>query len=123
MQVDFLSGLDSIDYVKKVKATAKNKKINILIVTRKLFGEGVDIPTIDVLINLAGGESVIAFTQMFGRGLRISEGKSRLIYIDFLDTSHDWLERHSYSRIKHCKNLKQDVTILNEHGEEEETTS
>lgn len=110
-RIYFLSGLDQLRYVSEIKQLAKEKRLDILIVTRKLFGEGVDIPAVDALISLAGGQSVITFTQMFGRGLRISEGKSHLTYIDFYDESHDWLERHSASRVGHCKKLKQVVTI------------
>ena len=119
LKINFLSGLDDPVYIDRIKNQAKKKQLDILIVTRKLFGEGVDIPAIDVLINLAGGESVIAFTQMFGRGLRISKGKNALLYIDFMDTTQQWLERHSNSRISHCKKLQQTVTIVNENGDEE----
>jgi superfamily II DNA or RNA helicase len=119
LKIYFLSGMNERDYISHIKKAAKNKQINILIVTRKLFGEGVDIPAVDTLINLAGGESVIVFTQMFGRGLRLNEGKERLFYIDFIDLTHEWLERHSYSRIRHCKQLKQEVRTINLDNQEE----
>ncbi len=106
----FLCGLDKREFISAVKKDAKNKKVQILVVTRKLFGEGVDIPAIDVLINLAGGKSLIAFAQMFGRGLRISKGKDKLHYIDFFDGNNVYLKRHSNARITHCRKLGQEVS-------------
>ncbi len=108
----FLSGLDTRGFVSEVKREAKNKQVKILVVTRKLFGEGVDIPAVDVLINLAGGRSLIAFTQMFGRGLRISKGKKNLQYIDFLDNTNRHLRKHSNARITHCRKLGQSVSKI-----------
>ena len=112
--VAFLSGQQDRDYVQENVRKAKNGEVKVLVVTRKLFGEGVDIPAIDVLINMAAGESVIVFTQMFGRGLRIDEGKEWLTYIDFVDRSHKYLAEHSRARIAHCKRLHQEVEIVSE---------
>ncbi len=106
----YLCGLDKREFISEVKQDAKNKIVKILVVTRKLFGEGVDIPAVDVLINLAGGKSPVAFTQMFGRGLRISKGKEFLQYIDFFDNTNSYLRKHSTARMSHCKNLGQRVS-------------
>ena len=105
----FLSGMNPREEIENVKRLAKTKEVKILVVTRKLFGEGVDIPAVDVLINLAGGKSATAFIQMFGRGLRRAEGKEELAYYDFFDDTHRYLRDHSEVRLRHCKKLKQDV--------------
>jgi superfamily II DNA or RNA helicase len=109
--VYFLTGADDSDYIEHIRNKAKNRKVRILIATRKLFGEGVDIPAIDVLINAAGGKSNILFTQMFGRGLRTESQKDKLIYVDFYDYTYSHLRQHSGERIKHCKHLKQKFSI------------
>jgi superfamily II DNA or RNA helicase len=67
----------------------------------------VDIPAIDVLVNLAAGKSMVGFTQKFGRGLRRAEGKDHLVYIDFYDTGQRYLRRHSEDRFRHCTKLGQ----------------
>jgi superfamily II DNA or RNA helicase len=107
----FLSGEDESEYINDVKNRAKNREVQILIVTRKLFGEGVDIPAVDVLINLAGGKSMIVFTQMFGRGLRRSQGKQYLQYYDFEDDTHRYLRLHSKARMTYCRKMKQTVAV------------
>jgi len=115
----FLSGNDDAEYIADVKQLTKDRQVKILIVTRKLFGEGVDIPVVDALINAAGGKSPVVFTQMFGRGLRIAEGKTELQYIDFLDNTNKHLLAHANSRIRTCKyKLKQQVIIRDTEGGE-----
>ncbi|MDF1813021.1 MAG: DEAD/DEAH box helicase family protein [Verrucomicrobiales bacterium] len=49
-----------------------------------LFNEGFDVPKVDRVIFLRPTESKVIFTQQLGRGLRASEGKARLIVIDFV---------------------------------------
>ena len=110
----FLSGEDGKATIRWHKQRAKHRKLDILIVTRKLFGEGVDIPAVDVLINAAAGKSSIGLVQMFGRGLRISPGKEGLIYRDIRDLRLMYLSRHADERINHCKQLLgQKVEVLN----------
>lgn len=94
-----------------VKQDIKDRKIDIVIATRGLVGEGVDIPVIDCIVNVAGGKSDITFRQMFGRGLRIAEDKEELTYIDFVDEQNMHLYDHSHSRISECKKMKQKVSI------------
>ena len=49
-----------------------------------IFNEGVDIPSIDTLLFLRPTESPVLFLQQFGRGLRLSGGKSELTVLDFI---------------------------------------
>ena len=112
----FLSGEHSREEIEFVKEAAKTRELKILIVTSKLFGEGVDIPAVDVLINAAGGKSAIVFIQMFGRGLRPAEGKDALMYLDFIDNAHRYLKNHSRARMRHCEQLRQSVEVV-EHEE------
>ena len=110
----FLSGKDSKATILQQKKRTEDRKLDILIVTRKLFGEGVDIPAVDSLINAAAGKSPLIFVQMFGRGLRNSPGKEELIYRDIRDLRLMYLSRHADERINHCKQLLgQKVEVLN----------
>lgn len=53
-----------------------------VVVNVDLFGEGFDLPAIEVVILARPTESYALHAQQFGRGLRIMEGKERAIIID-----------------------------------------
>ncbi len=55
-----------------------------VIFTVDLFNEGVDIPKVDTLLFIRPTESLAVYTQQIGRGLRIAEGKSHCVIIDFI---------------------------------------
>lgn len=69
-----------------------NGEIKILF-SVDLFNEGVDLPKIDTVLMLRPTESKILFLQQMGRGLRKSEGKDRLIILDFVGNHHSFLNR------------------------------
>jgi superfamily II DNA or RNA helicase len=71
--------------------------INVLLGT--VFGEGVDIPKIECVINAEGGQSKKATMQRF-RNLTPAEGKEHALFIDFMDTHSKWLAKHSRQRLK-----------------------
>lgn len=58
-----------------------------------LFNEGVDLPSIDTVMMLRPTESKILFLQQLGRGLRRSEGKQRLVVLDFIGNHHSFLQK------------------------------
>ena len=49
-----------------------------------MFNEGVDIPSVDMVMFLRPTESPIVFLQQLGRGLRKSKGKEFLNVLDFI---------------------------------------
>ncbi len=73
-----------------------------------MFNEGVDIPSVDMVMFLRPTESPIVFLQQLGRGLRKSKGKEYLNVLDFIGnyekagsvryllTGSSGLERRSY---------------------------
>lgn len=58
-----------------------------------MFNEGLDIPAVDRVIMLRPTESKIIFLQQLGRGLRASEGKSRLLVLDFVGNHRIFAQR------------------------------
>lgn len=58
-----------------------------------LFNEGVDVPSIDRVVMLRPTESPVVFLQQLGRGLRRSEGKTRVTVIDFVGNHRLFLDR------------------------------
>ena len=76
---------DSADRVKAVRELNVGR-VTILFVV-DLFNEGVDIPRVDLVMFLRPTESMTVFVQQLGRGLRLHEGKQRLIVLDFIGNS------------------------------------
>ncbi|MBL8820161.1 MAG: DEAD/DEAH box helicase family protein [Planctomyces sp.] len=58
-----------------------------------MFNEGLDIPAVDRVIMLRPTESKVIFLQQLGRGLRASEGKTRLLVIDFVGNHRIFAQR------------------------------
>jgi superfamily II DNA or RNA helicase/HKD family nuclease len=56
-----------------------------------MFNEGVDVPSIDTVLMLRPTESTIIWLQQLGRGLRIFDGKERLIVIDYIGNHRAFL--------------------------------
>lgn len=94
----FVHGQMSTTEVERQKVRLTEGKIHVLIAS-PIFGEGVDIPSVRALIVADGGQSTAAVLQKVGRGLRSKKGDNRLDVIDFADTTHKWLAKHSQERI------------------------
>jgi len=56
-----------------------------LILTDRIFGKGIDIPNLEVVIDASGRQSHNAAQQRFGRGSRSSPGKTGLLHFDISD--------------------------------------
>ena len=67
----------------KILEKFKNKKIEILCVV-DILNEGIDIPTINLLLFLRPTMSSTIFIQQIGRGLRKDENKDFVTIIDFI---------------------------------------
>lgn len=75
-----------------------DKKIKVLVST--VVREGVDIPSMDVIILAGGGKSDKATVQRIGRALRRTKDKSTAIIIDFIDNDGGMLRKHSRARLR-----------------------
>jgi len=98
VECEFVYGDTKSDIREKVKADLKTKKLKCVICST-IWTEGINIPSLDVIINAAGGKSERIIRQLRGRGVRTCEGKDRLIYIDFFNPSHSSLIKHFGERI------------------------
>ena len=93
--ITFVKGEDDTASREKAKRVLKNKGI---VIATSVFGEGVDIPSLDVIINAGAGLSRIQTVQRAGRALRKIEGKTEGIIIDFMDEGNKYLTKHSKAR-------------------------
>jgi len=62
-----------------------NGEINVLISTISIFAEGIDIPSLDIVINASANKGDVKTIQVLGRVLRKMEGKNYAQYYDFWD--------------------------------------
>jgi superfamily II DNA or RNA helicase len=58
-----------------------------------ILNEGVDLPEIDTVLMLRPTESSIVWMQQFGRGLRVAEGKSHLVVLDYIGNHRIFLTK------------------------------
>ncbi|MFA5208525.1 MAG: DEAD/DEAH box helicase [Candidatus Paceibacterota bacterium] len=91
----------------KIKLALQSKQVKCVIVT-SAWREGINIPSLDCVINGIGGKSETMVLQAIGRGLRTSEGKEELLIIDFLDP-YPYLAEHTVARLK----IYEEMGILN----------
>lgn len=66
----------------------KNKKIKFL-VNVSVLTTGFDAPHVDLIAILRPTESVSLYQQIVGRGLRLSEGKSDCLILDYTGVAHN----------------------------------
>ena len=116
--IEFLSGKDDAIRRKAVIQATKEKKVKILIGST-IADEGLDIPSLDVLILLGGGKSSTRAFQRVGRVLRLykdketGKEKDRAIVFDFVDYT-PMLRRHSRVREKlYLSEEKWDIKFFN----------
>jgi superfamily II DNA or RNA helicase len=83
----------------------------IIIGTASIIGKGLDIPSLDVMINATGNLSAITTIQSLGRVLRKHEGKNKAYYIDFMDIG-DYFKEHTNKRMEVLKQQGYEIKTL-----------
>ena len=95
---DFVYGGTAKEKRSKVKRRMKSGKLNLAICSR-VWKEGINIPSLNHIINACGMKEEKAVIQALGRGLRTTENKDRVKLTDFLDP-YRYLAEHSILRIQ-----------------------
>ena len=93
----FIHGKDGDDVRTRAKNALESKRIKCVIAST-IFKEGINIPSLNVCFNVAGGMSEIATLQAIGRGFRTTKTKKEVLIIDFKDTCNKWLRKHYRAR-------------------------
>jgi len=116
LEVKFVHGGCASDFRHNSIAEFRDEGSDILI-SSTILDEGIDIPTIDVLVLLSGGKSPIKLLQRIGRGLRWKDSGQLIVY-DFLDMmdvdrnppkknqkhpKHGFLTKHALERYEYLK--------------------
>jgi superfamily II DNA or RNA helicase len=95
---DFVEGKTDSDMREQIK-TAMIEKEQKCVIATAVWREGINIPSLDVVINACGGKSEIMTLQAIGRGLRKTDNKDEVIIVDFIDRSHRYLSDHYAERM------------------------
>lgn len=82
----------------------------VLISTISIFAEGIDVPSLDMVVNAAANKGDVKTIQILGRVLRTLEGKKNAYYVDFIDEPR-MLTLASRSRKKALEREGHDVVI------------
>lgn len=107
--IRYVTGSEDKHVRKAARDAFKARKFRILISTR-IFHEGMNLPVIDAMVNFAGGKSPIRTLQILGRALRkqMQDGEIDVDrrreevrdVMDFMDENHKWLKRHAQARYR-----------------------
>ena len=98
VEVPFIQGSMPGKERMKIKKDLQSKKKRIAIAT-VTWKEGIDIPSITVVINASGGKSEIGVLQSIGRGLRRKGNKTTVTIYDVFDQSNSFLIDHFGERL------------------------
>ncbi len=77
-----------------------------------VMNEGIDIPDVNVLIFLRATHSRRIFVQQLGRGLRLSEGKEKVVVLDFVSDIRRMAEMIEMNREGKMKGAQNEVLYL-----------
>ena len=97
LRVGAVTGTTPAATRKRLILAYSDRRLDVLVGT--VFGEAVDIPAIEAVVNAEGGKSEIAAMQRF-RCLTPAEGKDAAVLVDFLDFQHKLLAKHSLERMR-----------------------
>lgn len=98
IRVPFVQGSTKKGTRSRIKRKLKSKRIKVAICS-KVWREGVNIPSLNHIINAHGMKEKKIILQAMGRGLRTAKGKTTIKLTDFLDP-YKYLAEHAILRIQ-----------------------
>lgn len=107
----WVQGKDNIETRKHVITQLSKATGNVIgIATQGIFNAGINV-FVHNLINAAGGQADHQIVQRMGRGLRVAGDKEILDYHDFIFAINEYLEDHSWTRVKILKDEGHNVEV------------
>ena len=76
------------------------------------MNEGIDVPDVNILVFLRATHSRRIFVQQLGRGLRISDGKEKVIVLDFVSDIRRMAEVTEMSNEGKVKGAEKEILFL-----------
>ncbi len=113
-QAHWVKGDDDLDTRREVIDKLKHESEDVVaIATSGIFNTGINVFCHN-LVNAAGGQADHQIVQRFGRGLRRAIDKENLQYYDFIFEINEYLEKHSWKRVKILEKEGHRVDVLEE---------
>lgn len=107
----WVRGQDNVETRKVIIERLKTEQGNLIaIATSGIFNTGINV-FVHNLINAAGGQADHQIIQRFGRGLRRVDDKYILNYYDFIFEINEYLEKHSWKRVKVLEKEGHEVSV------------
>lgn len=105
IKAKMLSGVDDSnkreESIKMLEENDINKPYYDFLITRDIFNEGIDIPSVNQVILLRPTQSSIIFIQQLGRGLRKYKDKEFVVILDFIgDYKNNFMIPYAFSDSK-----------------------
>lgn len=97
LDIKYLHGASAEEEREIIRKELTEKKTKCVIATT-IWREGINIPSLNCVVNAAGGKSELATLQSIGRGLRKTDDKKEVLIVDFLDSSR-YLAEHAINRL------------------------
>lgn len=107
-----LSGVDKAERRRRLLAFASGTYKAVCAVD--IMNEGIDIPDVNVLVFLRATHSRRIFVQQLGRGLRLSEGKDKVIVLDFVSDIRRMAEMIEMNNEGKVKGAEKEILYLKE---------
>lgn len=98
IDMKFVQGSTEGDIREKIKKELESKE-TMAVISTSVWREGINIRSLNTVINGCGGKAEIMTLQAIGRGLRTTEDKKSLLIVDFLDP-YQYLAQHTIQRLK-----------------------
>lgn len=105
-----LASNDKIERRRNLLAFSSGKYAAIAAVD--VMNEGIDVPDVNILVFLRATHSRRIFVQQLGRGLRISEGKEKVIVLDFVSDIRRIADVVELNNEGKAKGTKKEVVFL-----------
>ena len=109
----WVQGKDDLETRREVITQLQASENVVAIATQQIFNTGINV-YIHNLINAAGGKAEHLIIQRMGRGLRTADDKEVLNYFDFIFEINEYLEKHSWQRVKILEKQEHNVIIKKE---------
>jgi len=98
VDLEFVYGNTDKEVRNKIQHALSAKEIKGVVATA-VFREGLDVPSLDVVINACEAKSELLTLQAVGRGLRRTTEKKYVTIVDFFNPNHHFLVNHFGERI------------------------
>jgi len=98
VDLEFVYGTTDKEVRDEIQHALSTKEVKGVVATA-VFREGLDVPSLDVVINACEAKSELLTLQAVGRGLRRTTEKKYVTIVDFFNPSHHFLVNHFGERI------------------------